>query len=54
MADITVIGGLIFADLVNLAIPDECTALISWYARMNDRQSVLDRIKISEPKDLMA
>lgn len=54
MADITVIGGLIFADLVNLAIPDECTALISWYARMNNRQSVRDRIKISEPKDLMA
>ncbi|MDY6923156.1 MAG: glutathione S-transferase [Pseudomonadota bacterium] len=49
MADITVIGGLIFADLVDLAVPAECEALISWYARMNDRQSVRDRVSMSKP-----
>lgn len=40
MADITVIGGLIFAMLVKLPVPDECEALRAWYARMLERQSV--------------
>jgi glutathione S-transferase len=40
MADITVIGGLIFAMLVKLPVPDECEALQAWYARMLQRQSV--------------
>ncbi|WP_394781891.1 glutathione S-transferase [Undibacterium sp.] len=40
MADITVIGGLIFAGLVELAIPAECDALQAWYARMQQRPSV--------------
>lgn len=40
MADITVIGGLIFATLVNLRVPEECEALQAWYARMLERQSV--------------
>ncbi|MCA8404389.1 glutathione S-transferase [Burkholderia cenocepacia] len=40
MADITVIGGLIFAMLVKLAVPEECEALRAWYARMRQRESV--------------
>lgn len=40
MADITVIGGLIFASIVKLPVPDECTALIAWYDRMRERPSV--------------
>lgn len=49
MADITVIGGLIFAGLVELPIPAECAALKAWYARMQERPSVRDRITMSEP-----
>ena len=49
MADITVIGGLIFADLVGLAVPEECKALLGWYVRMQGRQSVQNRITMSEP-----
>ncbi|TDG06555.1 glutathione S-transferase [Paraburkholderia guartelaensis] len=40
MADITVIGGLIFAALVKLPVPAECEALQAWYARMLERESV--------------
>ncbi|MCW3605785.1 glutathione S-transferase [Burkholderia cenocepacia] len=40
MADITVIGGLIFAMLVKLPVPEECEALRAWYARMLQRESV--------------
>jgi len=49
MADITVIGGLIFAGLVELAVPDECQALLAWYARMQERPSVKNRVSMSEP-----
>ncbi|MGG2396020.1 glutathione S-transferase [Pseudomonas sp. SH1-B] len=40
MADIAVLGGMIFASLVKLAVPDECTALRAWHTRMQDRPSV--------------
>lgn len=40
MADITVIGGLVFAAIVNLDIPPECRALFSWFERMKKRESV--------------
>ncbi|WP_448651503.1 glutathione S-transferase [Pseudomonas fluorescens] len=40
MADIALLGGLIFASLVSLPIPDECVALHAWHARMNERPSV--------------
>jgi len=40
MADITVIGGLIFAKLVDLAVPQECAALQAWHERMRERPSV--------------
>jgi glutathione S-transferase len=43
MADITVLGGLIFASIVNLSVPPECTALQAWYARMRGRESVRDQ-----------
>jgi glutathione S-transferase len=40
MADITVIGGLVFAAIVKLDIPPECEALLAWYERMKMRESV--------------
>lgn len=49
MADITLIGGLIFADLVQLSIPAECTALRAWWARMQERPSVRNRVAMSAP-----
>lgn len=49
MADITIIGGLIFAALVDLPIPAECTALQAWYARMQARPSVRDQLAMTSP-----
>ena len=49
MADITLIGGLIFADLVKLPIPAECDALRAWWAKMQERPSVKNRVTMSEP-----
>ncbi len=49
MADITVIGGLIFAGLVQLPVPAQCEALQAWYARMQERPSVMNRVTMSEP-----
>lgn len=49
MADITVIGGLIFADLLKLPIPAECKALQAWWATMQQRPSVKNRVTMSEP-----
>ena len=49
MADITVIGGLIFAGLVELPMPQECAALQAWYARMQERPSVKNRVTMSVP-----
>ncbi|WP_321783597.1 glutathione S-transferase [Burkholderia pyrrocinia] len=40
MADITVIGGLIFAAAVKLSVPAEYEALHAWYASMRTRPSV--------------
>lgn len=40
MADIAVLGGMIFASLVKFAVPDECAALRAWHARMQERPSV--------------
>jgi glutathione S-transferase len=40
MADITLIGGLVFASIVELPVPAECEALLAWYARMRERPSV--------------
>ncbi|WP_158808514.1 glutathione S-transferase [Beijerinckia sp. L45] len=49
MADITVIGGLIFAGLVDLPLPDACDALQAWYATMQERPSVKNRVAMSKP-----
>lgn len=49
MADITVIGGLIFASLVDLQVPAECDALLAWHARMQQRPSVQNWVAMSEP-----
>lgn len=54
MADITVIGGLIFAGLVDLAVPQECEALCAWYERMLRRPSVQNRVMMSEPVTIAA
>ena len=54
MADITVIGGLIFAGLVELPVPAECEALQAWYARMQERPSVKNRVTMSEPTEASA
>jgi glutathione S-transferase len=48
MADITVIAGLIFAGLLKLPVPAQCEALQTWYAKMQERPSVKNRISISE------
>ena len=50
MADITLIGGLIFAGLVKLEIPGECTALLAWHARMQQRPSVQNCVTMSDPE----
>ncbi|MET0970027.1 MAG: glutathione S-transferase [Tardiphaga sp.] len=47
MADITVIAGLIFAGLVELPIPAACDALQAWYAQMQERPSVKNRVSMS-------
>jgi glutathione S-transferase len=52
MADITVIGGLIFAGLVDLAVPVECEALLGWYGRMLERPSVRDRVTMSAAEEV--
>jgi glutathione S-transferase len=44
MADITVIAGLYFAGLVKVPVPEDCEALAAWYARMQERPSVRDRV----------
>ena len=49
MADITVIGGLIFAGLVEVPVPAECEALQAWYATMQERPSVKNRVTMSAP-----
>lgn len=40
MADITVLAGLIFAGFASIAIPEECTALTAWQAKVQQRPSV--------------
>lgn len=49
MADITLIGGLIFASLLEVPVPDECEALAAWYARMQERPSVQNWRTVSAP-----
>lgn len=51
MADITVIGGLIFAGLVKLPVPTDCEALGAWYAAMQERPSVRNRVTMSTPDE---
>ncbi|WP_407671827.1 glutathione S-transferase [Paraburkholderia hospita] len=50
MADITVIGGLVFASIVKLPVPAECTALLAWYERMQERPSVSTQPAFSIPE----
>jgi glutathione S-transferase len=40
MADITVYAGLVFAGFAAIAIPEECTALVAWQAKVQQRPSV--------------
>ena len=39
MADIAVLGGMIFASLVKLPVPEECASLRTWHANMQQRPS---------------
>jgi len=50
MADITVIAGMIFAELVKLPVPPEYQALAAWYESMTQRPSVRDRVAMSRPR----
>jgi glutathione S-transferase len=43
MADITLYAGLLFADLVGIAVPDSYTALAAWRAKVADRPGVKNR-----------
>jgi len=49
MADITLIAGLLFADLVKLPLPADCEALRAWYAKMRERPSVKCQPAFAEP-----
>jgi glutathione S-transferase len=40
MADIALLGAMIFAALVELPVPAECEALHEWHAKVNERASV--------------
>ena len=40
VADITALAGLAFAGFAEIAIPDDCTALRAWQARVSQRPSV--------------
>uniref|UniRef100_UPI0039F0DC14 glutathione S-transferase n=1 Tax=Bordetella sputigena TaxID=1416810 RepID=UPI0039F0DC14 len=51
MADITVVGGLVFAGIVDLTVPAECTALWAWYERMKKRPSVYAQPAFSDIVD---
>lgn len=46
MADITVIGGLIFASFVDVPVPEACAPLRDWYARMQERPSVRKQLSL--------
>jgi glutathione S-transferase len=48
MADMAVIGGLIFVDHLDVEVPADCDALSSWYAAMQERPSVKHRVTMSE------
>lgn len=50
MADIALVAGLIFADLVKLPIPPGCDALSAWYRAIQERPSVRDRVAVSKPQ----
>jgi glutathione S-transferase len=49
MADITLVGGMIFAGLMELPVPAECEALQAWWTKMQERPSVRNRVTMSEP-----
>ena len=40
MADITVLQALVFAGYAQIAVPEDCEALIAWNARLQERPSV--------------
>lgn len=40
MADITVWAGLLFAGFANIPLPEDCTALLNWRQKVDERSSV--------------
>ena len=51
-ADITLIGGLLFAGMVNIEIPEDLVALKGWWERVQQRDSFKNRVTISHPNGL--
>jgi glutathione S-transferase len=43
MADITVFAGLMFAEVAGIAVPEDCTDLKAWRAKVSDLPSVKNR-----------
>ena len=39
---------MIFAGLLKIPVPVECAALNTWYAKMQERPSVKNRVTMSE------
>jgi glutathione S-transferase len=50
MADIAVIGGLVFADIVKLEVPDNLKALHGWHDKVRERPSVQHWKTMSNPQ----
>lgn len=48
MADMAVLGGLIFVDYLDIEVPADCEALLLWYAAMKERPSVKHRLTMSK------
>ncbi|WP_343654452.1 glutathione S-transferase [Paraburkholderia caribensis] len=54
MADIAVIGGLVFTKIVKLEVPAELKALHAWHEKVQERPSVQNWKTMSEPVDASA
>jgi glutathione S-transferase len=53
MADITVFAGLMFADAAGIAVPEDCSTLVAWRAKVAELPSVKNRNgQMFVPEDL--
>ncbi|KAK6460329.1 glutathione transferase [Scheffersomyces coipomensis] len=44
MADIALVGGMLFAAMIDVEVPSDLTALFAWYKRVQERPSVKQQI----------